>query len=40
MIDQLRSDHSIRMRGANPELYEYMTNFLLEKWGKGGRRRG
>lgn len=34
------SDHSIRMRGANPELYEYMTNFLLEKWGKGGRRRG
>jgi dipeptidyl aminopeptidase len=34
------SDHSIRMRGANRELYEYMTNFLLEKWGKGGRRRG
>jgi len=34
------SDHSIRMRGANRELYEYMTDFLLEKWGKGGRRRG
>ncbi|KAH9055740.1 dipeptidyl aminopeptidase [Lactarius vividus] len=34
------SDHSIQMRGANRELYEYMTNFLLEKWGKGGRRRG
>jgi len=34
------SDHSIRMRGANRELYEYMTSFLLEKWGKGGRQRG
>ena len=34
------SDHSIQRRGANRELYEYMTNFLLEKWGKGGRRRG
>ncbi|KAH8989460.1 dipeptidyl aminopeptidase [Lactarius akahatsu] len=34
------SDHSIQKRGANRELYEYMTNFLLEKWGKGGRRRG
>ncbi|KAL4062523.1 dipeptidyl aminopeptidase [Scleroderma citrinum] len=34
------SDHSIRMRGANREVYEYMTLFLLEKWGKGGRRRG
>ncbi|KAI9440877.1 dipeptidyl aminopeptidase [Lactarius indigo] len=34
------SDHSIQRRGANRELYEYMTNFLLEKWGKGGRQRG
>jgi dipeptidyl aminopeptidase len=34
------SDHGIQMRGANRELYEYMTNFLVEKWGKGGRRRG
>ena len=34
------SDHSIRMRGANRELHEYMTKFLIEKWGKGGRRRG
>ncbi|KAH9986684.1 dipeptidyl peptidase IV N-terminal region-domain-containing protein [Russula compacta] len=34
------SDHSIQMRGANRELYEYMTKFLIEKWGKGGRRRG
>jgi len=29
------SDHSIRTRGANRELYEYMTNFLLEKVGQG-----
>lgn len=35
-----RSDHSIVRRGANREMYEYMTLFLLEKWGKGGRRRG
>jgi dipeptidyl aminopeptidase B len=34
------SDHSIQKRGANRELFEYMTSFLLEKWGKGGRRRG
>ncbi|EGO22671.1 hypothetical protein SERLADRAFT_350525 [Serpula lacrymans var. lacrymans S7.9] len=34
------SDHSINLRGANRELYEYMTLFLVEKWGKGGRRRG
>ncbi|KAF8493019.1 dipeptidyl aminopeptidase [Russula emetica] len=34
------SDHSIQKRGANRELYEYMTSFLLERWGKGGRRRG
>lgn len=30
------SDHSIRTRGGNRELYEWMTSFLLEKWGKGG----
>ncbi|CCM01272.1 uncharacterized protein FIBRA_03321 [Fibroporia radiculosa] len=33
------SDHSIQRRGANRELYEYMTAFLLQKWGKGGKRR-
>jgi len=40
LTNQLHSDHSIRMRGANEELFEYLTNFLIEKWGKGGRRRG
>ncbi|KAF7370927.1 hypothetical protein MSAN_00726600 [Mycena sanguinolenta] len=34
------SDHGINRRGANREVYEYMTAFLLEKWGKGGRKRG
>ncbi|KAF8840395.1 hypothetical protein BDN67DRAFT_951704 [Paxillus ammoniavirescens] len=34
------SDHGINKRGANREVYEYMALFLLEKWGKGGRRRG
>ncbi|KAJ6561203.1 dipeptidyl aminopeptidase [Mycena vulgaris] len=34
------SDHGIRRRGAQREVYEYMTGFLLEKWGKGGRKRG
>ncbi|TRM58208.1 dipeptidyl peptidase IV N-terminal region-domain-containing protein [Schizophyllum amplum] len=34
------SDHSIRMRGAYRELHEFLTGFLLEKWGKGGRKRG
>lgn len=33
------SDHSIYRRGANRELYEWMTAFLVEKWGKGGKRR-
>ncbi|KAI0765616.1 dipeptidyl aminopeptidase [Trametes elegans] len=34
------SDHGISRRGANRELYEFMTEFLLEKWGKGGKKRG
>ena len=34
------SDHSISLRGAKRELYEFLTEYLLEKWGKGGRRRG
>ncbi|EPQ56197.1 hypothetical protein GLOTRDRAFT_59312 [Gloeophyllum trabeum ATCC 11539] len=33
------SDHGINRRGAYRELFEWMTAFLLEKWGKGGRRR-
>ncbi|KAI3616594.1 putative dipeptidyl aminopeptidase [Moniliophthora roreri] len=33
-------DHSITKRGGNREVYEFMTEFLVEKWGKGGRRRG
>ena len=35
----LSSDHSINTRGANREVYEFLTSFLLDKWGKGGRRR-
>ncbi|KAL1706994.1 dipeptidyl peptidase IV N-terminal region-domain-containing protein [Schizophyllum commune] len=34
------SDHAIRTRGAYRELHEFLTGFLLEKWGKGGRKRG
>ncbi|KAI0065509.1 hypothetical protein BV25DRAFT_1798631 [Artomyces pyxidatus] len=34
------SDHGIQKRGAYRELFEYLTDFLIEKWGKGGRRRG
>ncbi|KDQ19524.1 hypothetical protein BOTBODRAFT_153437 [Botryobasidium botryosum FD-172 SS1] len=30
------SDHGIRMRGAYRELHEWMTAFLVEKWGTGG----
>jgi len=33
------SDHSIYRRGAYREVYEFLTGFLVEKWGKGGRRR-
>jgi len=32
------SDHSIYRRGAQREVYEYLTSFLMEKWGKGPRR--
>ncbi|KAF9482998.1 hypothetical protein BDN70DRAFT_874224 [Pholiota conissans] len=32
------SDHSISRRGAQREIYEYLTGFVGEKWGKGGRR--
>jgi len=32
------SDHSISRRGAYRELFEFLTAFLVEKWGKGGRR--
>lgn len=39
-VSVLPSDHSIVRRGAYRELVEYMTNFLIERWGKGGRRRG
>ena len=28
------SAHSIRTRGANRELYQYMEDFLVEKWGR------
>ncbi|SCV67402.1 BQ2448_5013 [Microbotryum intermedium] len=31
------SDHSIGMRNAYPELFQWMTAFLVEKWGEGGR---
>ncbi|KAA1470272.1 dipeptidyl aminopeptidase [Dentipellis sp. KUC8613] len=34
------SDHGINKRGAYRELFEYLTGFVVEKWGKGGRRRG
>ncbi|KAG8746072.1 hypothetical protein FRC10_006175 [Ceratobasidium sp. 414] len=34
------SDHSIRKREAYRELFEWMTEFLTEKWGSGPRQRG
>ncbi|KZP28645.1 hypothetical protein FIBSPDRAFT_728579 [Athelia psychrophila] len=34
------SDHSISRRSAYREVFEFMTEFLVEKWGIGGRRRG
>src|SRR5262245_59362860 len=35
-LHDLCSDHGISRRGAKRELFEWMTEFLLEKWGKGG----
>lgn len=32
------SNHSINTRGANRELYEYLTRFLVTKWGAGPHR--
>ncbi|QRV73760.1 dipeptidyl aminopeptidase [Ceratobasidium sp. AG-Ba] len=34
------SDHSIQTRGGYRELHEWMSEFLLEKWGSGPRQRG
>jgi dipeptidyl aminopeptidase len=34
------SAHSMSVRSAYRELHEWMTAFLIEKWGKGGTRRG
>lgn len=31
------SDHSMQMRGAYWELMNWLTDFLTEKWGEGGR---
>ncbi|KZS94787.1 hypothetical protein SISNIDRAFT_452914 [Sistotremastrum niveocremeum HHB9708] len=33
------SDHSISTRGAYRELHEWLTAFIVEKWGKGGSKR-
>jgi len=33
-------DHNIRVREAYRELYEWMSAFLDEKWGRGGTVRG
>ncbi|UZJ54602.1 hypothetical protein CBS101457_003922 [Exobasidium rhododendri] len=32
------SSHSINKRGANRELYEFLTKFLVNNWGAGGKR--
>ncbi|KAH8827558.1 dipeptidyl aminopeptidase [Flagelloscypha sp. PMI_526] len=29
------SDHGINMRGANREIYQFLNDFLVEKWGVG-----
>ncbi|KAK0457452.1 dipeptidyl peptidase IV N-terminal region-domain-containing protein, partial [Desarmillaria tabescens] len=34
------SDHSMSRWGGTKGIYEYMTNFLEEKWGKDGKRKG
>ena len=31
------SDHSVSTRGAYWELLRFLTGFLEEKWGEGGR---
>ncbi|KAL9939987.1 hypothetical protein V8E36_000692 [Tilletia maclaganii] len=33
------SDHSISTRGAFRELHEFMTAFLVKRWGAGGKRK-
>ena len=33
-------NHNMDKRGAYRELYEWMTAFLDEKWGRGGTIRG
>ena len=40
MLTMCCSDHGIYTRNANRELYEWITAFLYEHWGKGGVRRG
>ena len=30
-----RSNHSMSKRKGNREVYEWMTDFLIEKWGRG-----
>jgi dipeptidyl aminopeptidase len=34
------SDHSMGKRGAYREVYEFLEEFLVEKWGVGAKRRG
>lgn len=36
-ISAADSDHSMQMRGAYWELMNWLTDFLTEKWGEGGR---
>jgi len=33
------SDHGISRRGAQREIYQFLDDFLVEKWGKGGKHR-
>lgn len=39
ILTLMYSDHSISTRGAYRELHEWLTAFLVEKWGKGGSKR-
>lgn len=34
LINIMSSDHSIYTRGANREVYQFLTDFLTEHWGK------